>query len=164
MRWVRFVAASLVVVGCSSSTPATTPTSVPTTSTTTLATTTTVDRITEIEAIYQDLEERRLDALYRGDEEAYRALFANDAYLEASMGAFDVIEFAGPPGDVQLHVEDVLWDSGACIAATVNSSPVSGIVGSTQHSRVIVIEVANGSWGLSFVGKGWACEGPHPFS
>ena len=65
MRWVGFFVASLIVVGCSSSTPATTPTSIPTTSTTTtLATTTTVDRITEIEAIYQDLEERRLDALY----------------------------------------------------------------------------------------------------
>ena len=165
MRWVGVFVASLVVVGCSSSTPATTPTSIPTTATTTtLATTTTVDRVAEIEAIYQDLEERRLDALYRGDEVAYRALFANEAYMEASMGAFEVIEFDGPPRQVQLHVEEVLWDSGACIAASVNSSPVSGIIGSTQHSRVIVIQVANRNWGLSFVGMGWACEGPHPFS
>jgi len=41
--------------------------------------------VAEIEAILQDLEERRLDALYRGDEVAYRALFANEAYLEESI-------------------------------------------------------------------------------
>ncbi len=168
MRWVGLTVWSLVIVGCTgSSTPATTPTSVATTTsttTTTLEVTTTVDRLTEIEAIYQDLEERRLDALYRGDREAYRALFANEAYMEASLGAFDAVEFTGPPVDVQLHVEEILWKDGSCIAATVISEPVAAIVGSTEHSRVIVIEIAGSVWGLSFVGEGWTCEGSHPFS
>ena len=91
---------TVVVAACSSSgTPATTPvpdtttttvsTIPPTSSTTTTeATTTTVDRLVEIEAIFQDLEERRLQALYDGDREAFRALFANDEYMERSMGAF----------------------------------------------------------------------------
>ena len=96
---------TVVVTACSSGgTPATTPTSVATTTTTTTvppssstttteATTTTVDRLAEIEAIFQDLEERRLQALYDGDREAFQALFANDEYMERSMGAFDVVEF-----------------------------------------------------------------------
>ena len=90
MRCLRLVAASLVVVGCSSSTPATTPTSIPTTSTTTtLATTTTVDRVAEIEAILQDLAARRFDALYRADTEAFRALYIDNGYLELSMSLLD---------------------------------------------------------------------------
>ncbi len=166
MRWVGFFVASLVVVGCSSSTPATTPTSIPTTATTTtLATTTTVDRVAEIEAIYQDLEERRLDALYQGDEVAYRALFANDGYMEASMGAFDVIEFSGPPTDVSLWVEEVLQDSGVCLAARVGFGPVDSIVGSAETSRLLVLEPGDdGAWGFSYTGEGCVCDGPHPFS
>ncbi len=90
---------TVVVAACSSGgTPATTPKSVTTTTTsttvpasasttTTEATTTTLDRLAEIQAIFQDLEERRLQALYDGDREAFRALFANDEYMERSMGA-----------------------------------------------------------------------------
>jgi hypothetical protein len=64
------------------SNPATTPTTGPTTTTTAPPTTTSApDRLAEIQAIFQDLEERRLDALYRGDVEAFSALFANEAYL-----------------------------------------------------------------------------------
>jgi uncharacterized membrane protein YjjP (DUF1212 family) len=97
---------TVVVAACSSGgTPATTPTSVTTTTTstsvppsssttTTEATTTTVDRVAEIEAIFQDLEERRLQALYDGDREAFQALFANDEYMERSLALFDLVDFA----------------------------------------------------------------------
>ena len=90
------VAALLAACTGSESTPATTPTttaapsSSTTTSTTAPPTTTTTmeaDRLAQIQAIFQDLEERRLDALYRGDVEAFSALFANEAYLERSLEA-----------------------------------------------------------------------------
>ena len=68
------------------STPATAPpiteaantTSTSTTTTTMTAPTTTLDRLTEIQAIFQDLEVRRLQAIMDQDEEAFRSLFAND--------------------------------------------------------------------------------------
>ncbi len=78
----------------SATTTTVTPTVPPaTTTTTTVATTTTLDRLVEIEAIFQDLEERRLQALYEGDREAFQSLFANEEYMERSMGAFEVVEF-----------------------------------------------------------------------
>ena len=117
MRWVGFFVASLVVVGCSSSTPATTPTSIPTTATTTtLATTTTVDRVVEIEAILQSLEQRRIDAVYQDDRDAYRALFANEGFMEASMVVFDELEF-DPPPVVEVEVQALLHDGAECVAA-----------------------------------------------
>ncbi len=169
MRWVCFVVASLVVVGCSSSTPATTPTSVATTSTTTtttLATTTTVDRITEIEAIYQDLEERRLDALYRGDEEAYRALFANAAYMEASLVLFDVVDFLDDWQPIDVVVMEIVHDSTDCMAVQTATDYTAVFVDGEIGDTIEVLERLDRSeieWGISFVGKGWTCEGTHPF-
>ncbi|MEN8234948.1 MAG: hypothetical protein ABFR89_08530, partial [Actinomycetota bacterium] len=90
------IVVGMLAVGCSSAgTPATVPETVATTTTaavttqppsttattTTQATTTTVDRVAEIEAIFQDLEERRLQALYDGDVEAFKSLFANEEYM-----------------------------------------------------------------------------------
>ena len=162
---MRLVAASLVVVGCTSSAPATTPTSAPTTTTTTLATTTTVDRVAEIEAIYQDLEERRLDALYRGDEVAYRALFANEAYLEESMILFDLMEFEAPPEPGRVSVVQVLSEDETCIALEINSNFVGILKGAEESaSSTVVIERNQSGWGFSHVGEGWVCDGPHPFS
>ena len=121
MRWRRFLAFTLLAAACSpSTTPATTPATVATTApTTTVAPTTTMDRLAEIEAIYQDLEERRLDALYRGDREAFAGLFANEAYLDRSIGAFDVVEFDDPPGLVAIDVLEVLVDDSECLAARI---------------------------------------------
>jgi hypothetical protein len=170
MRWLGFAVLSLVIVGCSgSSTPATTPTSVATTSSTTtttleVATTTTVDRLTEIEAIYQDLEERRLDALYRGDEEAYRALFANEAYLEESAEVLNLVEFQENWPPVFVVVTEVLQDSARCIAARTATDYSAIFVGGGVGDSVEVIELVDGVWGISFVGSGWTCDGPHPLS
>jgi len=164
---------TVVVAACSSGgTPATTPvpdtiatmvTTIPPTSstTTTEATTTTVDRLVEIEAIFQDLEERRLQALYDGDREAFRALFANDEYMERSMGVFDVVEFVGAPR-VQVEVSDVLTDSLACIAVARVLHRID--LDETSGEAIGVIERRDDTWGFSFTGEGWACDGPHPLS
>ena len=159
MRCLRLVAASLVVVGCSSSTPATTPTSIPTTSTTTtLATTTTVDRVAEIEAIYQDLDRKRFGALYEADTEAFGALFASEAYLEVSLAAFDLLDFDRPP-TVEVVVIDVVADDERCLAAWIQGT-VDGIEG--NQILMVLQPLSTGSWGYSFGGEGWLCDGPHP--
>ena len=161
MRWVGPTVLSLVIVGCTgSSTPATTPTSVTTTSTstTTIATTTTVDRLTEIEAIYQDLEDKRFDALYRGDRDAFSALFANAAYLEASLGAFDLDPFEEPP-IVETIVVEVVRDDPGCLAAWIGGE----IDGIDEGKFLTVLQpTAEGRWGYAFGGEGWLCEGSHP--
>lgn len=168
MRWVGLTALSLVIVGCTgSSTPATTPTSVATTSSTTTTTrevTTTVDRLTEIEAIYQDLEERRLDALYQGDREAFAALFANEAYLEQSVEVLNLVEFQENWPPVFVVVTEVLQDSAGCIAARTATDYSTIFVGGGVSDSVEVIELVDGVWGISFVGSGWTCDGPHPLS
>lgn len=146
----------------SPTTVTTTTTSPPaTTTTTTVATTTTLDRRTEIEAIFQDLEERRLQALYEGDREAFQALFANEEYMTRSMGAFDVVEFEAPPM-VDMEVVDVLYESTSCIAATRVLHRLD--TGQSSGETIGVIEADGDGWGISYVGEGWACDGPHPFS
>jgi len=167
---------TIAVAACSTEgTPATTPASTfattvtttttmppaPTSTTTTVATTTTVDRRTEIEAIFQDLEERRLQALYEGDREAFQALFANEEYMTRSMGAFEVVEFEDEP-IVEIEVVSVLHDSASCIAVVRVFHRAD--TGQTAEETIGVIEDKGGGWGISYVGEGWACDGPHPFS
>ena len=107
---VVLAVAAACVGGCTTvgSTPATAPvTTAPasTTSTTssdvvstttTEPTTTTLDRLTEVTAIFTDLEQRRLEAIYTGDVDAFTALFADTPYLDRSLEVFDLIE----PGPV----------------------------------------------------------------
>jgi hypothetical protein len=167
MRWAtRLLAFVLLVAACSpSSQPATTPGTVPTTTTTVDATTTTVDRIAEIEAIYQDLEERRLDALYRGDREAFRALFANEAYAEASMGAFDAVSFVAAPEVVVVSVSEILRDDAQCLAIRVNLDESQSLGEAARGEVLDVLQpMADGAWGFSYSGEEWLCEGPHPLS
>jgi hypothetical protein len=174
----RMVVLMLVGAGCATTgTPATVPSSLPATTTTavvttttllpstttTAATTTTVDRIAEIEAVFQDLEERRLQALYEGDEEAFKSLFANNEYMERSLGAFDVVEFEDDPSSPSVVVVEVLWDSAACVAARVLFPATNEVVGSEERIRILVLEKRDEAWGFSYSGEGWTCEGPHPF-
>jgi hypothetical protein len=164
MRWVGLTVLSLVIVGCTgSSTPATTPTSVATTSsttTTTLEVTTTVDRLTEIEAIYQDLEERLLIAVYQGDRDGYRALFANEAFMEASMVVFDELSFEEEPR-VDVEVLQIMHDGPECVAfeGTVHRADLGG----SSDPGVTVLELRGEAFLISYVGTGWTCDGPHPF-
>ena len=173
----RVAVLALVVAGCSTQgTPATTPSSVPTTTTTVVATTTTtlppttattvpttttVDRVTEIEAIFQDLEERRLQALYEGNEETFQSLFANKEYMERSLGAFDAVKFEAPP-EVRVEVLSVLTDSETCIAARRMLHRID--LGESSAPSIGVIETVDGVWGFSFTGEGWLCEGLHPLA
>ena len=168
MHWVRFVVACLLLAACSgSSNPATTPALVPTTSTTTtttLAPTTTLDRLAEIEAIYQDLEERRLDALYRGDREAFAALFASPGYLDASLGAFDVVEFVAEPSVVIVEVVEIIHDGSDCLAVRFDSD-LSQALGLDAVGEVVdtLLRTETGEWGYAFAGEEWVCDGPHPW-
>jgi len=167
-----------VVSGCTNSgTPATVPASVPTTTvttatthvvvtsstTTTAATTTTIDRMAEIQAIFQDLEERRLRALYDGDREAFKALFANDEYMQRSMGLFDLVRFVEGWSTPSLAVVSVIADDDFCIAAEVGGDYSGVFVDGGTGSAVHVIErMGDDEWGISYVGDGWVCDGPHP--
>jgi hypothetical protein len=170
MVWVRFFVASLLLAACSgTSTPATTPTFVPTTAsttTTTIEVTTTLDRLAEIEAIYQDLEERRLDALYTGDREAFAELYANEGYMEASLDLFDVVEFLDGWPPVDVVIAEVIHDSEGCIAARISTDYTEIAVNGEIADSIQVLErmeSGDSGWGISYVGKGWTCEGPHPF-
>ena len=164
MNRVRFFVASLLLAACSgSSTPATAPTFVPTTAsttTTTIEVTTTLDRVAEIEAIYQDLEERRLDALYRGDEVAYRAVHVKNGYLEENMEAFQLAVFDAPP-NVDVEVLRVISDGPTCIA--IEERVHRPDLGLTGDPLTVVLEFSGDVWLISFVGSGWECNGPHPF-
>jgi len=162
MRWRLLLAFTLLVAACSpSTTPATTPATVATTApTTTLAPSTTLDRLAEIEAIYQDLQQRLLTAVYQGDRDSYRTLFANEEFLEASMVVFDEVSFETAP-QVEVEVLDIVHDGPDCIA-------FEGIVhradlGGSSEPGVTVLEFGGAAWLISYVGTGWTCSGPHPF-
>jgi hypothetical protein len=128
------------------------------------APTTTLDRLTEIQAIFQDLEVRRLQAIMDQDEEAFRSVFANDEYAERSLVAMDVVGVVDPLA-VGFVVTEVYEDSLTCIAvgAVVDMSIATdegGVGGDLDY----VIEHMDVGWGLSWTGSGWRCAGPHPFS
>lgn len=164
-----FLGLTLLAAACSAnSLPATTPPTVATTTTTappptTSVVPTTADRRAEIEALFQDLEQRRLTALYEGDRTAFATLFANDEYRRRSLEAFDLAEFDAPPvADVE--VVEVLADEETCIAVqrTLVRIDLGGV---PSDSATGVLELTpDGTWGFSFVGEGWACDEPHPFS
>jgi hypothetical protein len=167
-----------LVAGCTtaSGTPATAPSvpdTVPTTTvtlppTTTIAsttTTTTIDRISEIQAIYEDLEHRRLQAIYDQDEDAFRSVYANDEYLERSMQVFETIQVLNVPSLAKQEVVETLADTDTCIASLIRFDTRNVFEGGGVGESIHVIEKKpNGLWGLSWVGTGWMCDGPHPFS
>ena len=176
----RLIALMIIAAGCSTAgTPATVPASIPesttvtttvpsttssSTTTTTAATTTTLDRRSEIEAIFQDLEERRLQALYEGDREAFKALFANEEYMRRSMGIFDIVEFINAPTAPVVQLVAVLTDEPGCIAARVLTDATDSLGADAFSERPIVLEQTRSGWGFSYIGEGWECDGPHPFS
>ena len=179
---IVLMVAAASVVGCTTtgSTPATAPdttapsaTEPPTTSsadeststvaTTTVAPSTTVDRLTEIQAIFEDLERRRLEAIYTGDVEAFRSLFADTPYLEESLAVFDVIE-PGPVPDIELSVIEVLKDEPDCLALYYQSIHGDGSEGPRS---TVVFERSGDTYMYAFTNDGrggWLCDGPHPLS
>jgi hypothetical protein len=173
-RLVVLLMASLLGLGaCTSvgSTPATSPpnTAVPTasTSTTTMlpVITTTLDRVTEIQAIFQDLEVRRLQAIMDQDEEAFRSVFANNEYAERSVGGMALVTVLDPSAAV-FSVRQALVDDPNCIAVEGQKDVSLAVEGVTESdiADYVVEPRSDGAWGLSWVGSGWRCAGPHPFS
>lgn len=55
-----------------------------------------MDRVAEIQAIFQELEVRRLQAIMDQDEEAFRAVFANEEYEERSVGGMALVTVIDP--------------------------------------------------------------------
>ena len=135
----------------------------PTTTTVTLATTTTVDRLSEIQAIFEDLEHRRLQAIYDQDEAVFRSLYANAEYLHLDLEAFDAVKVIDPAG-VSLSIIDVSSDTESCIAAVVHIEAESAFEGGISYETTIVVQGNEAGWGYSWVGEDWACDGPHPLS
>jgi hypothetical protein len=150
----------------SSTAPGTTTpmTSTPTTTitATTAAPTTTIDRITEITRIFEDLERRRLAAIYAGDRDAFRTLFADTPYLDRSLEVFDLVAPGTPPA-ITIEVIEVLRDDDTCLAAstiaTIGDPGVAGRITST----VLVPSDETWVYAYAFDGnEGWLCDGPHP--
>jgi hypothetical protein len=173
---IALMAAAASVVGCTTTgtSPATAPDTTappaaPSTttsvvaSTTTLATTTTVDRLTEIHAIFEDLERRRLQAIYTGDVEAFASLFADTPYLEESLRVFDVID-PGPVPEIRIEAMEVLKDDGECIALFYESYRDDG---TSVGAATVVLQPSESGAVYLFTNSGrggWMCDGPHPLS
>jgi len=177
IRLAVAVAASCVGLGaCTTAggTPATAPDVATTLMTTTQpaattsadqpVTTTTLDRIAEIEAIFQELEVRRLQAILDQDEDAFRAIFANEEYAERSVGAIELTNVLDASASV-FSVLEVFADTSDCIAVhglTDTTGAIEG--GGAGDTADYIAEPSDGTWGISWVGSGWRCDGPHPFS
>ncbi len=168
-----WLAIAMVAGSCTAggSTPATAPPTtlrsetVPTTGgvpsstvSTSSSTSTTLDRLAEVQAIFEDLERRRLQALYDGDREAFADLFANDAYLEISMGAFDDFTLDSPP-EVSVRVLRLLVDRDDCLVFE-HAVTIDGLSSGLQTD--VLERRTDRTWGYSYSGKGWLCDGPHP--
>lgn len=177
----RVIFAVLVVAACvggcttEGSTPATAPDSTapattqpapsdPITSTTTIppATTTTLDRLAEVTAIFDDLERRRLEAIDASDVAAFESVFANGPYLEESRVTLDLVVVVDSIGFETTQIT-LLTDSTDCIAAEISRDMSGAISGGGPGTSVHVVERRpDGAWGLSWIGGGWECDGPHP--
>jgi hypothetical protein len=124
--------------------------------------TTTIDRLGEITAIFEDLERRRLEAIYTGDVEAFTALFADTPYLDRSLEVFDLVT-PGTPPSVSIDVLEVLRDDETCLATWATT-----VVDETHTDPVSTVLIReNGEWRIAYVGgekEGWLCDGPHPLS
>jgi hypothetical protein len=123
-----------------------------------------MDRLAEIQAIFEDLERRRLQAIYDQDEDAFRSVYANEEYLERSMVLMDIVEFLQPPTDYQILVLDILSDNDECITAIVETNLEGVIDQGSRATKQQSVEMVNNVWGISYVGEDWACVGPHPLS
>lgn len=182
MRYRRtsiVVASAIVAAACTAagSTPATAPPTPETTTTATVtpstaptttvdvSTTTTVDRLSEIQAIFEDLERRRLQAIYDQDEAAFRSLYANEEYMKRSLVLLDSVSMLTRPNGAIQNVVEVLSDTNSCIAAVIYFDNTGNFVeGGTGESIHVIEKRQDGTWGLSWIGTGWTCDGPHPFS
>lgn len=180
---MRYLAIPIVMVvavcavGCTTvNTPATAPdttagvattsTSAPeVTTSTTAETTTTLNRVAEITAIFEDLERRRLEAIYSGDVEAFEALYANTEYLDLDRISLERVTVIDS-GALRISDLGLISDQSDCVAfsARIDASRASEDGGAYEVTVVLERAEAGGDWGYSWVGEGWSCDGPHPLS
>jgi len=169
-----------LAAGCTtaSGTPATAPSVPETAPTTTLTlpsttatapaiattTSTTLDRLSEIQAIYEDLEHRRLQAIYDQDEDAFRAVYANEEYLQESLPLFEAVVFLTNPGRYPVQVLEILTDHEGCISAVVRTDLTGITEGGQLAEKQQSIQSQENAWGISYTGEDWSCVGPHPLS
>jgi hypothetical protein len=145
-----------------SSTVATTITQLPTTSL--VATTTTTvdsDRVAEIETILEVIELGVRQAEFDRDEGAFSRFYLSNGFFERVLPSFLESQPEIRPTWAQVEVFDIYNDDEDCIAVRAENSWEGG----TPYGRdlVQVLErLPNGDWGISFIGKGWQCDGPHP--
>lgn len=174
---LAMVAFGVVIAGCTTTSnapataPPTTEISSPTTAlppapamTTTTVTTTTVDRVAEIAAIFEDIERRRLQAIFDQNEAAFRALYANTEFLRQSLQLFELVIFLASPANADVTVTHILADSVDCVTAVVVTDLTGITVGGGAAGKQQTLEYTSEGWGISYVGEDWACDGPHPFS
>jgi hypothetical protein len=155
------IALGVLLAACTSQgSPATTPATVATT----LATSTTLDRLAEVEAIVQDLEERRLDALYRKDLGALREVYASEGLYERVVPVVGQLEFARPPWNIDVDVDQILLDRTNCLAAKISFDNREALGPDALEEHIVILEPSRSfGWGYSYLGTGWLCDGPHPF-
>ena len=98
------------------------------------------------------------------DAEAFRAVFANAEFGERSVVEIELVDVLEPE-KAGFRVIEILSDGPACIAvgAIVDASFATRGGGQTDDADYVV-ELVDGQWGYSWVGEGWTCDGPHPFS
>ena len=162
-----------------SGTPATAPSvpdTVPTTTspapivTTTIAPATTTpattlpDRLSEIQAIYEDLEHRRVQALWAGNRDAFLSLFIDTPYRDESLRALDLIETGEPPV-LTVEIDEIFMDDSECLVFAANIV----IDGSEDRPAVhtVTLQPLADGWGYAYVSDdpgGWLCTEPHPLS
>lgn len=154
------IALGVLLAACTTrGSPATTPAVAPT-----VATSTTLDRLAEVEAIVQDLEERRLDALYRRDLEALREVYASEGLYERVVPVVGQLQFAKPPWSIDVDVTEILLDQTDCLAAKISFDNREALGPEALEQHVVILQPSRPfRWGYSYLGTGWLCDGPHPF-
>jgi 3-dehydroquinate dehydratase len=153
------IALGVLLAACASrGSPATTPPIVATI----ISTSTTLDRLAEVEAIVQDLEERRLDALYRKDIEALREVFASEGLYEQTVAIIDQVELREGT-QVEVHISELLADEPNCLAAQLDFR-YREVSGETETETVLTVlqPTDSNAWGFAYYGQGWLCNGPNP--
>ncbi len=130
--------------------------------TTSRATTTTTDRLAEVTAIFQDLEERRLEAIYTGDREAFASLFADTPYLDRSLEVFDFVE-PGPVPQVAVTSIQIVDDSDTCLVFRAGGQ----VAGVDFEPVTVTLTPSGDGWLIAYTTdaqEGWLCDGLHPLS
>ena len=127
-------------------------------------TTTTVDRLSEIQAIYEDLERRRVIALWSSDTDSFVSLFVDNAYREESLRALDLVELGDPP-HLTIEIIRIIKDDPGCLVFVESTTIAASENPPTEQT--VTLQPTQDGWGYAYVSDGpggWLCTEPHPLS